>query len=142
MTYGIALAQGGNAASGEAITRAARLAKELGFEHVWVGDYVVHPKGQPFPPSPLVVDAFVARTWAAAATQRIGLGRCALVLPRHNLFGAVDGRSDGQAVNERLTVGRPDQHRRWPRVRGASSDTPAGGICNPSRRLGRGLRGR
>src|SRR5919106_3042519 len=32
------------------------------------------------------------------------------VRPRPAIFGAVDGQSDGQAANERLTVWRPDQH--------------------------------
>ena len=83
MEYGIHLPQYGRVASGEAVTRAARHAEELGFAHVWVSDHVVHPAAQTYP-SAFLVDPFTTLSWAAAATEGIGLGTSVLVVPHHN----------------------------------------------------------
>lgn len=83
MEYGIHLPQYGRVASGEAVSRAARHAEALGFAHVWVSDHVVHPAAQSYP-SPFLVDPFVTLSWAASATERVGLGTSVLVVPLHN----------------------------------------------------------
>ena len=70
MTYGIHLPQYGRVACGEAITRAARHAEELGFADVWVSDHIVHPAEQSYP-SPFLLDPFATLTWAAAVTERV-----------------------------------------------------------------------
>jgi probable F420-dependent oxidoreductase len=44
---------------------------------------VVHPAAQDYP-SPYLFDPLIALTWAAAATERIGLGTSVLVVPMHN----------------------------------------------------------
>src|SRR3546814_2676199 len=73
MTYGIHLPQYGRVASGEAVSRAARHAEELGFADVWVSDHVVHPAEQSYP-SPFLLDPFATLSWAAAVTERVRLG--------------------------------------------------------------------
>jgi probable F420-dependent oxidoreductase len=83
MQFGIHLPQYGRVASGDAILRAARHAEDLGFAHVWVSDHIVHPAGQSYP-SPYLVDPLVTLSYAAAATERIGLGTSVLVIPQHN----------------------------------------------------------
>jgi len=104
MRVGIHLPQYGRVASPEAITRAARAAEDLGFADVWISDHVVHPAGQDYP-SPYLYDPIVTLTWAAACTERIGLGTSVLVLPAHvplelaNQLASLDSLSGG-----RLTV--------------------------------------
>ncbi len=83
MRLGSHLPQYGRVAGPEAITRAARHAEELGFGDVWVSDHVVHPAAQPYP-SPYLYDPLLTLTWAAAVTERVGLGTSVLVLPHHN----------------------------------------------------------
>jgi len=83
MRVGVHLPQYGRVAGPEAISRAARYAEELGFLDLWVSDHVVHPAGQDYP-SPYLFDPLVALTWAAAVTERIGLGTSVLVVPMHN----------------------------------------------------------
>jgi len=103
MTYGIHLPQYGRVASGEAVTRAARHAEELGFADVWVSDHVVHPAEQTYP-SPFLLDPFATLTWAAAVTERVRLGTSVLVVPQHNPvwlanhLATVDAMSAGRLV--------------------------------------------
>jgi probable F420-dependent oxidoreductase len=103
MEVGIHLPQYGRVASGEAIGRAARHAEDLGFAHVWVSDHVVHPAAQSYP-SPYLVDPIVTLTWAAAATERVGLGTSVMVLPQHhplwlaNALASLDNLAGGRLV--------------------------------------------
>lgn len=83
LRVGIHLPQYGRAAGPEGIRRAAQHAEALGFADVWVSDHVVHPAAQDYP-SAYLFDALGTLTWAAAATNRIGLGTSVLVLPQHN----------------------------------------------------------
>jgi probable F420-dependent oxidoreductase len=83
MKVGVHLPQYGRVAGPDAITRAARHAEELGFVDLWVSDHVVHPAAQSYP-SPYLFDPMVTLTWAAAVTDRIGLGTSVLVVPTHN----------------------------------------------------------
>jgi probable F420-dependent oxidoreductase len=83
MRIGIHLPQYGGAAAPSAIGRAARHAEALGFDDVWVSDHTVQPAGQNYP-SPYLFDPLVALTWAAAVTERVGLGTSVLVVPTHN----------------------------------------------------------
>jgi probable F420-dependent oxidoreductase len=88
----------------DSISRAARHAEELGFHDVWVSDHIVHPAAQDYP-SPYLFDPLVSLTWAAAVTERIGLGTSVLVVPTHhplelaNSLASLDALSTG-----RLTV--------------------------------------
>ena len=103
MDYGIHLPQYGRVLSGEAITRAARHAEELGFAHVWVSDHIVHPADQSYP-SPYLADPLVTLSWAAAATERVGLGTSVLVVPQHNplwlanALASLDNLSGGRVI--------------------------------------------
>lgn len=47
MRIGVHLPQYGRAASGEAITRAAKQAEDLGFADIWVSDHLAVPTGAP-----------------------------------------------------------------------------------------------
>jgi len=84
MTAGVHLPQAGPAASGEAMTRAAQLAEELGYADVWVSDHLVVPTGAQYPPSAYVYEPLASLAWVAAATRRVGLGTTVLVLPMRN----------------------------------------------------------
>ena len=81
MTGGVHLPQAGPAASGDALTRTARLAEELGFADVWVSDHLVVPAGVPYPPSAYVLEPLAVMSWVAAATSRVRIGTTVLVLP-------------------------------------------------------------
>jgi probable F420-dependent oxidoreductase len=83
MRVGVHLPQYGRVAGPDAITRAAQHAEELGFLDLWVSDHVVHPAAQDYP-SPYLFDPLITLTWAAATTERIGLGTSVLVVPMHN----------------------------------------------------------
>jgi probable F420-dependent oxidoreductase len=84
MTAGVHLPQAGPAASGEAMSRAAQLAEELGYADVWVSDHLVVPTGAQYPPSAYVYEPLASLAWVAAATKRVGLGTTVLVLPMRN----------------------------------------------------------
>jgi probable F420-dependent oxidoreductase len=88
------------------VQRAARAAEELGFSDVWVSDHLVNPKEQPYP-APYILDPLQTLAFAAAATDRIGIGTSVLVGPQYasplalaNTLASLDVMSDG-----RLTVG-------------------------------------
>jgi probable F420-dependent oxidoreductase len=86
MRVGIHLPQIGRKAGPEAIRRAAVQAEELGFADVWTSEHIIVPAGVPYPPSPVFWDPVLTLTWAAAFTNKIGLGTSVLVLPmRHPL---------------------------------------------------------
>lgn len=104
---GIHLPQFGRAAGPDAIRDAAQLAEELGFADVWVSDHVVQPASQGYP-SPYLYDPLLTLGWAAAATDRIGLGTSVLVAAQHhplwlaNAVASLDSLSGGRL---RLAVG-------------------------------------
>jgi probable F420-dependent oxidoreductase len=79
MRFGIALPQYGPA-NADGLTRAARQAEDLGFDDVWAADHIAVPVGVPYPPS-FLVESLVTLSFAAAVTQRVGLGTSVLVLP-------------------------------------------------------------
>ena len=105
MRVGIHLPQYGRASGPQSITRAARLAEELGFSDVWVSDHIVQPASQGYP-SPHLYDPFLTLTWAAAGTSTIGLGTSVTVAAQYhplwlaNATASLDRLSDG-----RLTIG-------------------------------------
>lgn len=103
MRYGIHLPQYGRAASGGNVVRAARHAEDLGFADVWVSDHVVHPAAQTYP-SPHLLDPFATLAFAAAVTERVGLGTSVCVVPQHNPvwlanhLASLDAMSEGRVV--------------------------------------------
>jgi probable F420-dependent oxidoreductase len=105
MRFGVHLPQYGRAAGPDAITRVAQHAEELAFSDVWVSDHLAVPTDAPYPPA-FLYEPMVALTWAAAATQRIGLGTSVLVLPyRHPLHLAKELASLDRLSGGRLIVG-------------------------------------
>ena len=105
MKLGIHLPQYGRAASPEAISRVAAHAEEVGFSDVWVSDHIVRPAAQDYP-SAYLFEPLLTLAWAAAATERVGLGISVLVVPQYhplqlaNSLASLDRLSGG-----RLTVG-------------------------------------
>ena len=103
-TAGIHLPQAGPASSGEAIRRAAVLAEDLGYADVWVSDHLAVPTGADYPPSAYIFEPFIAMTWAAAYTKRVGLGTTVLVLPMRNplavakMVASLDHMSGGRVI--------------------------------------------
>jgi len=81
MKFGIHLPQAGPAATPSAIRAAAKQAEDLGFADVWVSDHLAVPKSAPYPPSAYILEPLTTLTWAAAVTERVGLGTTVLVLP-------------------------------------------------------------
>jgi probable F420-dependent oxidoreductase len=103
LRIGVHLPQYGRVASPEAITRAAQHAEALGFDDVWVSDHTVHPAAQSYP-SPYLYEPLGTLTWAAAVTDRVGLGTSVLVVPTHepvalaNRLATLDNLSGGRLI--------------------------------------------
>jgi probable F420-dependent oxidoreductase len=105
MRFGIHLPQYGRAAGPEGITRAARQAEDLGFHDIWVSDHLAVPASSPYPPA-FLFEPLITLTWAAAATEHIGVGTSVLVLPyRHPVHLAKELASLDRLSNGRLIVG-------------------------------------
>jgi len=104
LQVGIHLPQYGRVAGADAIVRAARHAEALGFADLWVSDHVVHPASQDYP-SPYLFDPLVTLSWAAAVTERIGLGTSVLVVPMHNPLELANSLASLDALSSgRLTI--------------------------------------
>jgi probable F420-dependent oxidoreductase len=107
MLIGVHLPQYGRAAGPKAIAEAARAAEELGFADVWVSDHVAQPASQGYP-SPYLFDPLLTLAWAAAVTERIGLGTSVLVAAQYhplwlaNATASLDMLSGGRL---RLAIG-------------------------------------
>jgi probable F420-dependent oxidoreductase len=78
--------------------RFSRRAEELGFDSLWVIDRLFHEYGVPHP--------FVMLSYAAAATERIGLGTGVVLLSvRHPVEVAQQAATLNAMSGERLTLG-------------------------------------
>ena len=103
MRLGIHLTQYGRAASPSAIRAVAMRAEALGFADVWVSDHVVQPAAQGYP-SPYLYEPLLTLGWAAAVTERVGLGTSVLVVPQYhplvlaNSLATLDRLSDGRLL--------------------------------------------
>lgn len=82
----------------------AQRAETIGLADVWVSDHVIQPAQQGYP-SPYLYEPLLTLGWAAAATDRIGLGTSVLVIPQYhpltlaNALASLDNLSGG-----RLTI--------------------------------------
>jgi probable F420-dependent oxidoreductase len=107
MKVGIHLPQYGRVAGPDTIATAARDAETLGYADVWVSDHVVHPAAQEYP-TPYLFDPLLTLGWAAAVTERVGLGTSVMVVPMHepvalaNQLASLDALSKGRL---RIAVG-------------------------------------
>ena len=117
---GIHLPQFGRASSPDAITEAARLAESLGFADVWVSDHIAIPAAQDYP-SPYLYDPLLTLTWAAAATERVGLGTSVLVVPQHNPLALANALASLDALSRRPPHDRRGRRLVGGRVRRARS---------------------
>jgi probable F420-dependent oxidoreductase len=89
-------------------TRLARLAEELGFDSVWVGEHVVLPSPRvapsPMGPTDPILDPIVHLTFVAAATERVLLASGIIILPQRNPVvlakqaASLDVLSDGRLL--------------------------------------------
>lgn len=101
MRLGVHLPQYGRAASPAAIRAVAVRAEQLGFADVWVSDHILQPAGQGYP-SPYLYEPLLTLAWAAAATERVGLGTSVLVVPQYhplqlaNALASLDSLSGGR----------------------------------------------
>ncbi|MBV9860915.1 MAG: TIGR03619 family F420-dependent LLM class oxidoreductase [Alphaproteobacteria bacterium] len=96
----------GFAASPEAIIAAAKKAEEVGFDAIFVNDHIVVGDDARSAPWTNVYDPFVAMSFIAAHTSRIGVGVSVLIMPYRNpvatakALATLDLMSGG-----RLTIG-------------------------------------
>jgi probable F420-dependent oxidoreductase len=100
---GVHLPQFRDPTSGAEVAAAARAAEAAGADDLWVSDHVLLPAGSTRPPErfhePLVVLA-----WAAAVTERVGLGTSVLVAPYRppvlvaKSFASLDSLSGGRVI--------------------------------------------
>ena len=118
MRFGLAGLQAGRGGEAEGLAEVARLAESLGFESLWASEHIVVPERvtsrYPFNaegrlhndptaarPNPLIWLAF-----AAAATSRIRLGTCVLLLPLRNpVLLAKETATLDRLSGGRLTLG-------------------------------------
>jgi probable F420-dependent oxidoreductase len=101
---GVHLPQFGKAAARGSVQLAATTAESLGFHDVWVSDHLVVPASQPRP-LPEICDPLVTLSFAAAVTDRIGLGTSVLVAPQYpspvalaNSLASLDHLSGGRLI--------------------------------------------
>lgn len=96
----------GSSADPDTLVRRARLAEEVGFESLWVGDHIALPSGLADPPDQPRLEALVGLTYLAALTSRVRLVAGVIVLPQRQpvllakQLSSIDVLSKG-----RLTVG-------------------------------------
>lgn len=104
MRLGIHLPQfRGQIVPGPVLADAARAAEAAGADDLWVSDHLVVPVGSESPPEAFH-DALSVLTWAAACTDRVGLGTSVLVAPyRHPValarsLASLDALSGGRVI--------------------------------------------
>jgi probable F420-dependent oxidoreductase len=118
MKFGITIPNSGHLATRSDLRVVAQRVEELGFDSVWVTDHVLLPLENesvyPYSADGRVtwdtsidwLDCFVALTWVAAATSRVGLGTSVLILPmRPTLLVANLAASLNHLAPGRLTLG-------------------------------------
>lgn len=96
----------GSSADPDTMARRARMAEEVGFEALWVGDHIALPVDSGDPPGHPRIEAVVTLAHLAALTSRIRLGFGVIVLPQRQpvllakQLSSIDFLSGG-----RVTVG-------------------------------------
>src|ERR1700720_3264687 len=89
-------------ASPEAIIAAAKKAEEVGFDAIFVNDHIVVGVDARSAPWTNVYDPFVAMSFIAAHTTRIGVGVSVLIMPYRNPITT----AKALATLERMSGGR------------------------------------
>jgi probable F420-dependent oxidoreductase len=88
MHIGLFNVNAGACSTPDNVVRIARLAEELGYESLWVGEHVVAPYPR-VPPSPIdpehpMLDPLVALSFIAAVTERVKIATGIVILPQRN----------------------------------------------------------
>src|SRR4051812_23042356 len=72
----------------EGATHIARVAEDVGWESLWVGEHVVLPEprtqASPMNPRDRILDPVITLTYLAAHTHRLKLGTGVIILPQRN----------------------------------------------------------
>jgi probable F420-dependent oxidoreductase len=89
-------------ASPEAIVAAAKKAEEVGFDAIFVNDHVIVGDDPRSAPWTNVYDPFVAMSFIAASTNRIGVGVSVLIMPYRNPVAS----AKALATLDRMSQGR------------------------------------
>src|SRR5215469_7148000 len=89
-------------ASPEAIVAAAKKAEEVGFDAIFVNDHILVGDDARSAPWTNVYDAFVAMSFIAAHTSRIGVGVSVLIMPYRNPIAT----AKALATLDRMSGGR------------------------------------
>ena len=109
MTTGLKLALfglRGAATDPDVMARRARLAEDVGFEALWVGDHIALPPSYVDPADQPRLEALVALSYLAAVTTRLRLGVGVIVLPqRQPVLLAKQLTSIDVLSKGRLTIG-------------------------------------
>jgi probable F420-dependent oxidoreductase len=93
-------------ASPEAIIAAAKKAEEVGFDAIFVNDHIVVGDDARSAPWTNVYDPFVAMSFIAAQTTRIGVGVSVLIMPYRNPVATAKALATlDRMSNGRLTIG-------------------------------------
>jgi alkanesulfonate monooxygenase SsuD/methylene tetrahydromethanopterin reductase-like flavin-dependent oxidoreductase (luciferase family) len=94
----------GFATSPEAIVAAAKKAEEVGFDVIFVNDHIIVDSSSRAAPWTNVYDPFVAMSFIAAHTTRIGVGVSVLIMPYRNpvatakSLATIDRMSGGRLI--------------------------------------------
>jgi probable F420-dependent oxidoreductase len=96
----------GSSVDSQVLERRARLAEEVGFESLWVGDHIALPFTAGDPPDEPRLEALIALTYLAAVTSQVRLVAGVIVLPqRQPVLLAKQLASLDVLSRGRLTVG-------------------------------------
>jgi probable F420-dependent oxidoreductase len=96
----------GSSVEPDTLARRARLAEEVGFESLWIGDHIILPTGTANPPDQPRLEVLTALTYLAAVTTRVGLTSGVIILPqRQPVLLAKQLTSLDVLSKGRLTVG-------------------------------------
>ena len=104
-------------ASPEAIVAAAKKAEEVGFDAIFVNDHIIVDGSPRAAPWTNVYDPFVAMSFIAAHTTRIGVGVSVLIMPYRNpvatakSLATIDRMSGGRNESELDALGMPFHER-------------------------------
>ena len=140
MEIGLCNMNGGPCSTPGGALRIARLAEELGYESLWVGEHVVVPSPR-VPPSPLdpttpILDPLVSLAFLAAATSRVLLATGIIILPQRNPLVLAKQVGQPRRAERGPAAARP--RRRLPGARVPGHRRAAGRPRRPVRRVPRG----
>ena len=132
-------------ASPEAIVAAAKKAEEVGFDAIFVNDHIIVDGSPRAAPWTNVYDPFVAMSFIAAHTTRIGVGVSVLIMPYRNpvatakSLATVDRMSGGRLIAALVSAGTNLNLRRSACHSTSGGRAPTN-ICASGRPVGRQAR--